>query len=387
MIRERGFMAATVLLCVCVLVACETGGGVSEMPTAAVVNTRVPHLSTVVPFGPSETRDLPPTTEVVSNCAGVTEPVIKHPYVNVASAHSIEWEVGGMAGTGAEIGSDLLPGKINLSVALEGRVAQDVTQSIYQGVAWGLPADPGYIVSYTLMWRETWQPAYVDVTFMDPEPEILRIDVNYRTGIQSEIVGQDVMPCNTLPVTESTSVIPSVVPGQISIPTLALPSPTSAPVPVSFVDLPVYSEAGVVWTVPSTGLYSFGIESGAYNGWPTDSECAVAVPDRPGCWRSRLSAYIGCEISWGRPDHSPEMSEPMFPSFTLGDFTYLATLEAAQELAVRLALQTVPLNANDCIRFVVIDGYNPETGFSAYADNRGDPERNNSMVIKISGPQ
>ena len=44
-------------------------------------------------------------------------------------------------------------------------------------------------MEYTIMWREIWQPGYIDATFLDPEPEIMRINVRYRTGIESDIVG------------------------------------------------------------------------------------------------------------------------------------------------------------------------------------------------------
>ena len=57
-------------------------------------------------------------------------------------------------------------------------------------------------MEYTIMWREIWQPGYIDATFLDPEPEIMRINVRYRTGIESDIVGdreQHVMvPCPQL---------------------------------------------------------------------------------------------------------------------------------------------------------------------------------------------
>lgn len=183
---------------------------ISCSPTVnEVAESTAPELGPVIPYGPPEIHDLEPTSEVVSNCGGLNDSVIKHPSVTVGSSHTIEWMVGGNSGIGFDIGSDLLPAKVNLNAALEGAIARDISNIIEQTNAWDLPAEPGYIMEYTLMWREVWQPGYIDVTFPNPVPEIIRIDVKYRTGIQSEIIGQNRTACEA-----PTTLLPTTAPSE-----------------------------------------------------------------------------------------------------------------------------------------------------------------------------
>lgn len=197
--RINQLIILIILVSVVCLAACTPDGTEpgAARETEVESGTQPPRVSPVMPFGDPEVRDLQPTIEVVSNCGGVTQPVVKHPSITVGSSHSVEWEVGGTVGVGLQIGSDLAPAKVDLNAALEGSVSRDLTNSIQQGNAWDLPAEPGYIMEYTIMWREVWQPGYIDVTFLAPEPEILRIDVKYRTGVQSEIVGQNATRCDS----------------------------------------------------------------------------------------------------------------------------------------------------------------------------------------------
>ena len=272
-----------------------------------------------------------------------------------------------------------MPGGVNLQAALEGHVANDLTNSIQQSNAWELPADPGTIMEYTIAWREVWQPAYVDVTFMEPEPEIIRINVMYRTSVRSDILGQNQRPCapetpsvdggTVTPITEATA---SVEPTQTAV----------VPLAETLLDVPVDSELGEFWMAPATGMYLISIESGAYNPWQYDSDCASAVTDRPGCWRTRMNAYVGCEIAWELSAGSTEMAEPAHASFSLGDFTYMESLEAAEAIAKVQSPYTISLNQGDCIRFVAIDGLSLITGFSAYDGNQG-----GVMTLRIAGPQ
>lgn len=191
MFANRRPIIAALLLVLMFTAACGGQGG--EEPALA----GAPLMGQVVPFGTPIVRDLAPTLEVVPNCDGVTSPVIKHPSMTVGSSHSVEWQVGGSVGTGITIGKGILPGGVDLQAALEGHVANDLTNSIQQSNAWELPADPGTIMEYTIMWREVWQPAYLDVTFMEPEPAIARIELKYRTGVQSDIVGDNVTRCDS----------------------------------------------------------------------------------------------------------------------------------------------------------------------------------------------
>lgn len=368
--------ALVALLCIFVLTAA-CGGQGREEPAVA----QAPLMGAIVPYGSPELRELTPTIEIVPNCNGVSSPVIKNPSLTVGSSHSVEWEVGGNVGTGVTVGGGVVPGGVSLQGALEGHVANDLTNSIQQSNAWELPADPGTIMEYTIAWREIWQPAYVDVTFLEPEPSIIRINLKYRTGVRSDILEQNQRSCPTetpsteaglvtpLPITEATT---SIEPTQTAV----------VPLVQTLLDVPVDSELGEFWLAPETGMYLIGVESGAYNPWQYDSDCASAVTDRPGCWRTRMNAYVGCEIAWELSPGSTEMAEPAHASFSLGDFTYMESLEAAEAIAKGQSLYTITLNQGDCIRFVVIDGLSLVTGFSAYAGNRG-----GVMTLRILGPQ
>jgi hypothetical protein len=141
-------------------------------------------------------------------------------YCGQASCHVscdqswVEWQIGVTGGIGVKIGEGVIPGGVDLSATVEGRVANKFEQGITQGTGWDLPAEQNTIVVYTLMWRELWQRAYVDVRLADQTIE--RIDLRYRTGIQSEIVGKQKQSCGgEQPPTQQT--------------TQAQPQPTVAP--------------------------------------------------------------------------------------------------------------------------------------------------------------
>jgi hypothetical protein len=168
------------------LAACNSAPTLSPSSSAPIVGP-------VVPVGQPEIRDLGPSTETVWNCGSGGGTVVKHPSMSVATNWAVEWEVGGTAGTGVRIGDGVIPGGVDLSVSLEGHYANKFDQSIQQGTGWDLPAEPNTVVVYTLMWREVWQPGYVDVRLADQS--IVKVNVRYRTGIQSEIVGKQQQSC------------------------------------------------------------------------------------------------------------------------------------------------------------------------------------------------
>lgn len=146
-----------------------------------------------VPVGEPEIHDLGPTTETVWNCGSGGGTVVKHPTMSVVSNYAVEWQVGGTGGVGVRIGDGVIPGGVDLSATLEGRYTTGFEQGIQQGTGWDLPAEPNTIVIYTLMWREVWQPGYVDVRLADQS--VVRVNVRCRTGIQSEIVGKQQRTC------------------------------------------------------------------------------------------------------------------------------------------------------------------------------------------------
>lgn len=164
-------------------------------PTEPVASA--PLVGPVIPVGKVEVRDLSPTTEVVSNCGSGGGTVIKHPSMSVVTNYAVEWEVGGTIGVGVTIGDGVVPGGVNLSSALEGRYATQFDQGIQQTTAWDLPAEPNTIVEYTLMWREVWQPGYVEIRLANES--IVRTNLRYRIGIQSDIVGKRVEDCGSEP--------------------------------------------------------------------------------------------------------------------------------------------------------------------------------------------
>jgi len=183
---SRKICSAVLLVGVCLLTAC-----ISPSPQASVASAPVP--GPVVPVGQPEMRDLGPTTETVWNCGSGGGTVVKHPTMSVVTNHAVEWQVGGTVGVGVKIGEGIIPGGADLSASLEGRYVSRLEQGIQQGTGWDLPAEPNTIMVYTLMWREVWQPGYIYVRLADQN--VVRVDIRYRTGIQSEIVGKQKQTC------------------------------------------------------------------------------------------------------------------------------------------------------------------------------------------------
>lgn len=170
------------------LMACSSNPLISPSSSAPVVDP-------VVLVGQPETRDLGPSAETIWNCGSGGGPVVKSPSMSVATNWAVEWEVGGVVGTGVRIGDGVIPGGVDLSASLEGHNVVKLGEDVEKRIEWSLPAEPNTVVVYTLMWREIWQSGYVNVRLSDQQ--VVRVTVRYRTGIQSEIVGKRVQPCNS----------------------------------------------------------------------------------------------------------------------------------------------------------------------------------------------
>jgi hypothetical protein len=157
--------------------------------------------------------------------------------MTIVTSHTIEWEVGGEIGVGVTIGEGVIPGGVNLSAAFDSHIISGNQSGIEQSAAWDLPAEPNTIMEYTLAWRELWQPGSVEVQLADQS--IMSVNVRYRTGIQSDIIGQRQLNCEgsveVLPTSELQSNTPTPPPQPATIetfPTVAEIPPTSTPIPI-----------------------------------------------------------------------------------------------------------------------------------------------------------
>ncbi len=191
----RRQLAVFLLLAVLSMVACG-GSGQTELepPAPAPTATVAPQLGVPVAVSAPVYKPLTETTEIVPNCGGGSEPVTKHPGLTTVSANSVEWEVGGQFGAGLRIGTPVFPVGVDLTGVIEASDRTKLEQSLQQGVSWDLSAAPGEIMTFVLSWEEQWQPAYVDVNFGNQD--VRRINVNYRTGINSDIVNSSKQNCD-----------------------------------------------------------------------------------------------------------------------------------------------------------------------------------------------
>lgn len=233
--------------------------GACKPPELTEYTSSAPIVGPVISVGEPETRDLSPTSEVVSNCGTGGGTVIKHPSMTVLTNYAVEWEVGGSTGVGITIGEGVIPAGVDLSSALEGHYASQFDQGIQQATAWDLPAEPNEIVEYTLMWREVWQPGIIEITLEDQS--VLKVNVRYRIAIQSDIVGKRANLCDDESAIELR---PTSPPAVISQPTMTSPSMTICDGTGSIPPLPLAPPEGCIlilewWISPSTDGSDCGI--------------------------------------------------------------------------------------------------------------------------------
>ncbi len=177
---------------------------------------RPPQASPVIPVGEPEIVDVGPSTEVINNCGAGGGTVIKHPSRTMISSHAVEWQVAGQAGIGTYIGDGVIPGGVNLRAGLEGRYVSAITEGVQKGIDWELPAEPNTVVEYTLMWREVWQPGYIDIR---AGGQSFQVNVRYRTDIRSDIMGKRLQECG-----EEQAVVPTQNPVVNQLPPTAVPN-------------------------------------------------------------------------------------------------------------------------------------------------------------------
>jgi len=247
-----------------------------------------PVVRSVVPVGEPEIRDLSPTTETVWNCGSGGGTVIKHPTMTALTSYAVEWQVGERNGVGVQVGDGVIPGGVDLSKSLEGQYSTGFEQSIQQGTSWDLPAEPDTIVVYTLMWREVWQPGYVDV--IQADQSVVQVYVRYRTGIQGEIVDKQLQLCGEAqqPSDQGSSQQPSSPAGSTDPvrPTSApLPPPTPLPDTIPGTIL----EVGQTWRL---GGLELTLVDAYYDYTPTG----------PGCWScGDPGAYLTFRLTNQKP--------------------------------------------------------------------------------------
>jgi hypothetical protein len=256
------------------LTACSpTSSPQPPLPQPTTIAVAVP--GPIVASGQQEIRDLAPTTETVWNCGSGGGTVVKHPAMSVLTNHAVEWQVGATTGVGVTIGEGVIPGGVNLSATLEGRVANKFDQGIMQGTGWDLPAETNTIVLYTLMWREVWQPGYVDVQLANQS--VSRVNVRYRIGIQSEIIGKQIQRCGT-------EQPPTTAPG-ITPPKPTNPPPTSPPLQSAA----CFPQTG--WTPPrrlSSGEWIYDCLSAGSGNWVGQDESWKATNWKRGTGQSEI---------------------------------------------------------------------------------------------------
>ncbi|MCI0575920.1 MAG: hypothetical protein L0332_25450 [Chloroflexi bacterium] len=139
---------------------------------------------------------------------------------------------------------------------------------------------------------------------------------------------------------------------------------------------------GTIWIASKTGTYSIKFVNGAYNGWRTDADCNETDHSEQGCWKTKILIYQNCEINWILPPWSTEMVEPGDADYFVGDDAWQQTQEDASIVAQSRDPILIELEEGDCLRFIAVDGIDPETSYSAYSDNRGQVE----LEIKLTSP-
>jgi hypothetical protein len=190
----RRFLGFIFVLVSLFMVACTSGGQTVEPPASQATDTPSPVFGSVVSVSDPVPRPLLQTSEIVPNCGGGSEPVVKHPALGTINLNGVEWEVGGQFGVGVRVGHPTVPIGVDLSAVLEVADRTKLEQSLQQSVTWDLPAAPGEIMTYIIGWEELWQPAYVEVNFGNQD--VRRINVNYRTSVRSNIINSSRQNCD-----------------------------------------------------------------------------------------------------------------------------------------------------------------------------------------------
>lgn len=171
-------------------------GGCQNNPTEPPGGTpqAAPIVSQVKPVGLPQPRELQTTVQVVRNCGGLAD-LTRHPTISVVTSHSVQWQMGTSVGVGMKVGGGVLPGEVDLTgsfstaAVVGGETAKQISDS------WDLTAPPNTAMEFTMRWWEDWQTGNILLTL--PSSGTYTVTVDYRVGINSDMVSQRQLPCGT----------------------------------------------------------------------------------------------------------------------------------------------------------------------------------------------
>lgn len=168
-------------------------------------------------------------TETVRNCSGgITSLNVTY---STAVGQAVEWRVGTTVGAGLEIGGNYLPGGVDLSVALSGELAPEISSGSGQEVAHNLSGSPNTIMEYDIKWTTTWQNATLDIE--TPTGAIETVAIRYISDINSSVETERQFDCNNSPVNPAS---PTLQPVGVQPTQVPVAVPTNVPTP-SFIRL------------------------------------------------------------------------------------------------------------------------------------------------------
>lgn len=167
--------------------------------------------------------------EKVYNCGAGGDVIQLTPQRSLASAESVQWELGaeleGSIGLGAEF---FAKADVELGAELQGAYGKNYEVSQEVGTGWQLPARPGEWLAYTIRWSEIWEPGTILVS---NGREQRPVGYRYRKAIKTEIVKKELLDCGD----GAAAATPAAESAPTATPSTAAPTAdsTATPVPVA----------------------------------------------------------------------------------------------------------------------------------------------------------
>lgn len=264
-----------------ILVACTPRDVLPEPPAAELVSDSA-QVGAPIPNGEPIQRELKRRIETVTNC-GTTELLItKHVSMSTITSHGLRWEVNGHFGTGLTVGKGVVPGGVDLEAAFDVTSGIDFQGGLQHTTSWDLPAPHDTEIHFTMAWFEYWQPGYIDVTLADKS--ITRIDVEYRVGVFSDVVGQLAYDCSgnqitvevtPVPLSQPTPTILGISESRVPAPAPGAPSPTNPPA----------AQPSDSWSEPGPGVSPIDPTTAPpVSGLAGELPLATPIPSRLNLW-------------------------------------------------------------------------------------------------------